>query len=62
MAPSNQSFDQELRSKNPAWDLCDLDEVTALAAANGFGPPIVEQMRANNFSLIMRRLQCRVIG
>ncbi len=61
-APSNQNFDQELRSKNPAWDLCDLDEVTALAAANGFGPPIVEQMRANNFSLIMRRLQCRVIG
>lgn len=55
-APSNESFDQELRRKNPAWGVRDLEEVAGLAAANGFGPPIVEQMPANNLSLIMRRL------
>ncbi len=48
-APSNQNFDQELRSKNPAWDVRDLDEVTALAAATGFGLPSPNRCPRTNF-------------
>ena len=55
-APSNETFDLELRRKNPAWGVRDIDEVTSLATTNGFGSPIIEEMPANNLSVIMRRL------
>ena len=35
-APSNEAFDRDLRQRNPAWGVRDLEAVTALAAANGF--------------------------
>ncbi len=56
-APSNDRFDQDLRQQNAAWGVRDLDEVAALAAASGFGPPAIEDMPANNLSLIFRRLE-----
>lgn len=55
-APSNETFDLELRRKNPAWGVRDIDEVISLATTNGFGSPIIEEMPANNLSVIMRRL------
>ena len=54
-APSNETFDADLRSRNPAWGVRDLEAVAALAVANGFAPPLVEEMPANNLSLIFRK-------
>ena len=54
-APSNAAFDQSLRQRNPDWGVRDLEAVAALAEAHGFGPPTVEQMPANNLSLVFRR-------
>jgi len=54
-AASNAAFDAELRRRNPAWGLRDMEEVIALGAAAGFIAPEVIDMPANNFSLVFRR-------
>ncbi len=54
-APSNADFDQVLRSRNPEWGVRDLDEVVALAAANGFTLERTVAMPANNLSVVFRR-------
>ncbi|HVI88022.1 MAG TPA: DUF938 domain-containing protein [Dongiaceae bacterium] len=54
-AESNAAFDADLRRRNPAWGLRDMEEVTALAVAAGFAAPEMVAMPANNFSLIFRR-------
>lgn len=54
LEPSNDAFDESLRSRDPAWGLRDLDAVAALGAANGFGAPEIVEMPANNLSLIFR--------
>jgi SAM-dependent methyltransferase len=51
-APSNLAFDSDLRARNPAWGLRDLDAVAALAAAHGFAAPQIIEMPANNLSLV----------
>lgn len=53
-ASSNEQFDEGLRRRNPSWGVRDIEAVTALAAGEGFAPPIVEDMPANNLSLIFR--------
>ena len=55
-APSNEAFDQSLRARNPEWGVRDLEAVAALAESHGFAPPMVEEMPANNLSLVFRRL------
>ncbi len=55
-APSNERFDQDLRSRDPAWGVRGIEDVTALAVAAGFAPPLIEEMPANNLSLVFRRL------
>ena len=54
-APSNEAFDRELRQRNPAWGVRDLEAVTALAEAQGFSPPEIVEMPANNLSVVLRR-------
>jgi SAM-dependent methyltransferase len=54
-APSNEAFDRSLRERNPAWGIRDLEAVADLAAVHGFGPPAIEQMPANNLSLIFSK-------
>ena len=54
-APSNDAFDRDLRQRNPAWGVRDLEAVTELAAAHGFEAPEVIDMPANNLSLVFRR-------
>ena len=54
-APSNEAFDRDLRQRNPAWGVRDLEAVAALAAAQGFGPPEIIDMPANNLSLLFKR-------
>ncbi len=54
-APSNEAFDQSLRSRNPAWGLRDVGEVAALAGLSGLA--LVERiaMPSNNLSLVFRK-------
>lgn len=53
-APSNEAFDQDLRRRDPEWGVRDLEAVADLATESGFTPPAVEQMPANNLSLLFR--------
>lgn len=55
-APSNEAFDRDfLRARNPAWGVRDLEAVAGLAEEAGFAPPVIEQMPANNLSILFRR-------
>lgn len=54
-APSNEAFDADLRRRNPAWGVRDLEAVAALATDAGFDPPEVVEMPANNLSVVFRR-------
>ena len=55
-AESNEAFDHDLRVRNPAWGVRQLETVADLAAAHGFGPPHIVEMPANNLSVIFRRV------
>jgi len=54
-SPSNEAFDEQLRSRNPAWGVRDMEAVVALGDAHGLtcGEPI--GMPANNFSLVFTK-------
>jgi SAM-dependent methyltransferase len=54
-APSNAAFDADLRSRDPAWGIRDLEPVAAVASEEGFGAPEVIEMPANNLSVIFSR-------
>lgn len=54
-APSNLAFDASLKSRNPAWGLRSLEEVTALAGTQGLELAERIEMPANNLSLIFRK-------
>jgi SAM-dependent methyltransferase len=55
-APTNQAFDEDLRSRNPEWGIRDLADVTTLAQRCGFAAPETIEMPANNLSVIFRRM------
>lgn len=55
-APSNDAFDTDLRRRDPAWGVRDLEAVAGLAAERGFAPPEIVEMPANNLSLLFKRL------
>jgi SAM-dependent methyltransferase len=54
-SPGNESFDQNLRLRNPGWGIRDVGEVDDLART--YGLDLVERvvMPANNLSLVYRR-------
>jgi hypothetical protein len=54
-APSNAAFDENLRARDPAWGVRDLDAVAALAARHGLALQRTVAMPANNLSIIFRR-------
>ena len=54
LAPSNESFDASLKSRDPRWGLRDVSALTSLAAANGLSLIEAVAMPANNHSLIFR--------
>ena len=55
-APSNEAFDLDLRRRDAAWGVRDLEAVASLAEARGFGVPEIIDMPANNLSLVFKRL------
>ncbi len=55
-APSNEAFDESLKSRNGEWGLRELDAVANLARSAGFSGPRVIEMPANNLSVVFRRV------
>jgi SAM-dependent methyltransferase len=54
-SPSNDAFDQQLRSRDPAWGVRDMETVVALGASVGLVCDEAVAMPANNFSLVFRK-------
>ncbi len=54
-APSNAAFDADLRARDPAWGVRDLEAVAALAERAGFTQPDITEMPANNLTVIFRK-------
>lgn len=54
-APSNQAFDQSLRSRNLQWGLRNLEEVENEALSHGLARTETIDMPANNISVIFRK-------
>ncbi|MBB5425614.1 DUF938 domain-containing protein [Paraburkholderia sp. JPY303] len=54
-APSNEAFEQWLKSRNPDWGVRDMEAVVALGDAAGLTCERVVAMPANNFSLVFRK-------
>ena len=54
-APSNADFDAGLKSRDPAWGVRDLSEVTEAALDNGLALEQTVDMPANNLMAIFRR-------
>jgi SAM-dependent methyltransferase len=54
-APSNQRFDERLRSEDGRWGVRDVDELAVLATSVGFEPGEIVALPANNLSLVYRR-------
>ncbi|KTS25443.1 SAM-dependent methyltransferase [Methylobacterium indicum] len=54
-APSNATFDADLRARDPAWGVRDVEAISEAGLAQGLS--LVERipMPANNFSLVYRR-------
>jgi len=55
LAPSNQAFDESLKSRNPAWGVRDIDEVDAIASEQGFTRDQLIAMPANNHLVVYRK-------
>ncbi len=54
-APSNHDFDQDLKHRNPAWGIRDLDAVAAEARGNGLALIETVAMPANNLTVVFRK-------
>lgn len=54
-AESNLNFDRNLKERNPAWGVRDLELVQSLAEQNGLSSVEVIEMPANNLCLIFRK-------
>lgn len=53
-APSNEAFDEDLRSRDPRWGIRDLDNVIACASEHGLSFEHSAEMPANNLSIYFR--------
>ncbi|MFJ4290697.1 DUF938 domain-containing protein [Cupriavidus sp. NPDC089707] len=54
-APSNAAFDAQLRATDADWGVRDMEDVVALAAAQGLRCDEPVPMPTNNFSLVFRK-------
>ena len=53
--PSNESFDESLRARNPEWGVRSIDDVTQVARDWGFSRQETVPMPANNHSIVWAR-------
>lgn len=54
-APSNEAFDADLRGRDPAWGVRDLEALVAAAAPHGLTLDEAVALPANNHALVFRR-------
>jgi hypothetical protein len=54
-AESNARFDADLRARDPAWGVRDLEDVIARAEREGFAHEATVAMPANNLLVVLRR-------
>jgi hypothetical protein len=54
-AASNEAFHDDLRHRDPAWGLRDLDDVVNCAQSSGLELEFLVEMPANNLSVVFRR-------
>ena len=54
-APSNEAFDEDLRRRNPAWGLRQLEDVDAIARQHDFDRVATVDMPANNLTVVFRK-------
>lgn len=54
-APSNLAFDADLKARDPAWGLREVEALDELARANGLARTARHEMPANNLTLVYRR-------
>ncbi len=57
-APSNQAFDQSLRSQNPEWGVRNLEDVVSVAQENSLVLQEIVPMPANNLSVVFKIVNC----
>ena len=55
MAPSNVAFDAQLRLRNPAWGLRNIEDLARLADRAGFDLSETVEMPSNNLSVIFEK-------
>jgi hypothetical protein len=55
MEPGNAAFDADLRYRNQAWGLREVETVAELAIDFGFGAPSIVAMPTDNLMLLFRR-------
>ncbi|MFC0408045.1 DUF938 domain-containing protein [Roseomonas elaeocarpi] len=55
LAPSNEAFDQSLRTRDPRWGLRELEAVAEAASGYDLRLDTVEEMPANNLLVVFRR-------
>jgi SAM-dependent methyltransferase len=55
MEPGNAMFDADLRRRNSAWGLREVETVAELAGKCGFGAPVIAAMPVDNLMLLFRR-------
>lgn len=53
-APSNLDFDQQLRARNPAWGIRNVEDLDAAAGERGLERVDRREMPANNIMLLLR--------
>lgn len=54
-APSNETFDQDLRARNPQWGVRDANDIEREAGRRHLRLREIVAMPANNMSLVLRR-------
>ncbi len=56
-APSNEAFDEHLRSRDPTWGVRDVDDIASHAQPHGLRLTEVVEMPSNNLSVVFEKVR-----